>query len=616
MYLNIARDRRGFTLESTILVMVLLTILIGFAASQTMRTIRTADLDYRAARAAYEAEGGADAVLGQLKGAMADGIVSPADLAAIVPPTLGGFTFQNVRGDTTGPAVVRTITDGPYAGLISLNQPIEVNVTAVDPNNNSTRIVLGINAQSVPVFQFGVFYDEDLEIHNGPRLDFSGWVHTNGNLYLRSNNSFFHSLITTPRQLVFNRKAADMGTPISGAERGVWIDNAASTSNALTFDSRSAPDTSNFKNLSDINFDGRVMTGVSGVKPLRLPLPAGMAAIQLIQPRNVADNADVQGVKFAWKADWMITVDLFRLNNICNGAMAHLRLAGPISSAAPADGTAQCNAIFQGIPNAFQEGRENIGPDVFQIDVAQLRAWIGVAAARQVRTMYVTFVNTNPAGTPAANWDYPVVRLRNASALPSAFTFATDRPLYVWGNYNSVGWSPSALAADAITFLSNGWVDPAAPPAARSWNPVWDPNVTHAYAKSAAAPTSVYAAIAAGHSATPCDVVVTSPCPALPPGSAPPTAPPQVAYANYGGGLENFPRFLEDWGGVQFTYRGSLVSLFQSAYAARRRWSWQDYYTPPNRDWQFDLRFQDPNNLPPSTPVVGNIFQTAFRTVY
>ena len=118
----------------------------------------------------------------------------------------------------------------------------------------------------------------------------------------------------------------------------------------------------------------------------------------------------------------------------------------------------------------------------------------------------------------------------------------------------------------------------------------------------------MYAAIAAGHSATPCDWQVS--------GCVVPLFPPATANGSYGGGLENFPRFLENWSGHTFTYRGSLVSLFESQYAARRRWSWQNYYSPPNRDWQFELRFQDPVNLPPATPIVGNIAQASFRTVY
>lgn len=63
-------------------------------------------------------------------------------------------------------------------------------------------------------------------------------------------------------------------------------------------------------------------------------------------------------------------------------------------------------------------------------------------------------------------------------------------------------------------------------------------------------------------------------------------------------------------------YRGSLVSLFQSRYAARRRWNWATYYQAPARDWAFDLRFRDPNNLPPGTPVVGSVVQTSFRPVF
>jgi hypothetical protein len=66
-------------------------------------------------------------------------------------------------------------------------------------------------------------------------------------------------------------------------------------------------------------------------------------------------------------------------------------------------------------------------------------------------------------------------------------------------------------------------------------------------------------------------------------------------------------------------YRGSLVSLFESQYAARRRWNWvpsPGYYNPPERDWAFDLRFRDPRNLPPGTPVVGSVIQTSFRPVF
>ena len=108
--------------------------------------------------------------------------------------------------------------------------------------------------------------------------------------------------------------------------------------------------------------------------------------------------------------------------------------------------------------------------------------------------------------------------------------------------------------------------------------------------------TSVFAAVAAGHSATPCDSFRSG-----------------CAGGNYGGGLENFPRFLENWAGVTMTYRGSLVSLFTADRADLKRWTWRSYYSAPNRDWEFDVRFQDPTKLPPGTPAVGNVYQTAYR---
>ena len=46
-------------------------------------------------------------------------------------------------------------------------------------------------------------------------------------------------------------------------------------------------------------------------------------------------------------------------------------------------------------------------------------------------------------------------------------------------------------------------------------------------------------------------------------------------------------------------------------------WLWNGgYYSPPARNWEFDTRFEDPANLPPGTPVVGNLIHTAFRPVF
>ena len=72
--------------------------------------------------------------------------------------------------------------------------------------------------------------------------------------------------------------------------------------------------------------------------------------------------------------------------------------------------------------------------------------------------------------------------------------------------------------------------------------------------------------------------------------------------------------YRENWGGgATHTYRGSIVSLFTSRLFTR---GFGGYYSPPVRIWSFETRFQNPAQLPPGTPAVGNVMQTAFRPVH
>lgn len=94
---------------------------------------------------------------------------------------------------------------------------------------------------------------------------------------------------------------------------------------------------------------------------------------------------------------------------------------------------------------------------------------------------------------------------------------------------------------------------------------------------------------------------------------------PESEYTS--GAVNNFPRFLEDWGtngsNQRFvTYGGSLIRAFKSQQGngtfKRVSSAGQqsddnsgdvDYvYAPPKRDWVFDLDFSQPCTLPPATP--------------
>jgi hypothetical protein len=79
----------------------------------------------------------------------------------------------------------------------------------------------------------------------------------------------------------------------------------------------------------------------------------------------------------------------------------------------------------------------------------------------------------------------------------------------------------------------------------------------------------------------------------------------------YSGGVENFFRLLENWnpagaGIYNLTYNGSMVAMFPSQYATN---CWQQtgyYYVAPNRTFAYDTNLFTLEGLPPLTPTVAN----------
>jgi len=509
-----------------LLLMLLFGIIITAGLTAVNTLSRTSVIDYRSSQTSYAAEGGADDIMSQLDAAMQDGVIGNEDILGLENPSLPGFKFIT-ETETTGTPIAKTITSGPFAGLISLNQPIDIQVTARDSMHNKSSVVLSVNAQSIPLFQFGVFYEKDLEILPGAPMTFVGWVHSNSNIYISSTSVRFESQLTTPDSVFWNRKNAN------GRLNGVRINNAAGSGVLLDFDSRSHAGAA-FVTRSTNRFNNRLMTGASGVRPLKLPLPAGMDAYTLIEPRDGGDTEMVKDVKMAWKSDWYITLDMAAAGTACAN-MVHARGGGRALPTA-----AECALIFTKRENAFYDGREDLRPDLLEVNIAALRTWVnGNAVGRRVDILFVHLAGKQPGN---ATRDYPAVRLINGARLPDSWSaveagglsVATSAPIYVRGDYNTLTWKPAAFFADAITFQSNNWND------ANQAN----------YALRAPTNTAVLAAIAAGHSATTCDFARA--------GCAAPI---------YGGGLENFPRFLENWGGVTFRYVGSLVSLFESEHS-------------------------------------------------
>ena len=70
------------------------------------------------------------------------------------------------------------------------------------------------------------------------------------------------------------------------------------------------------------------------------------------------------------------------------------------------------------------------------------------------------------------------------------------------------------------------------------------------------------------------------------------------------GGAHNFPRFLEDWSGKNFTYHGSMSQLYKSEHFTAPYGN-GNVYSPPNRMWYFDTRLL-------THPIPGNLRATNY----
>jgi hypothetical protein len=172
-------------------------------------------------------------------------------------------------------------------------------------------------------------------------------------------------------------------------------------------------------------------------------------------------------------------------------------------------------------------------------------------------------------------------------------TITSENPVYVEGNYNAPGGSfagadtPSAVLADAVTFLSVNWNDLI------SFNSPYNAN-------KRVATTSYYRmAILAGKG-------ISFPRPTV-----------GAVYDDFGtdGGVHNFLRFIETWSGQTLNYSGSLVSFFfnqQSVGTYKDGAGTPAVYVPPSRGYKFDTNFLTPALLPPRTPTFRDINTLGF----
>src|SRR5580700_534541 len=272
----------------------------------------------------YGAEAGMEALTTQLQSSFVNNYaMSAGDITTIVNNTqtatnnIPGVSF--LAPDGTNGFVIKftldpspsnlgnplaqqhTILSGTYAGLVGLLTPYTMQVTSRTAFGSEARLQRTVQTVAIPVFQFGLFSDTDLDFFAGPDFNFGGRLHTNGNLWLAENGGTLTLAGKTTAVGEVIRTNLENGFPTTSSYNTTVniTTNPGSASYAnLTTSQGSVTGTSYFgavsaalnepafQNLTVSPYNGNLGNGYTGVKPLNLTIatPAiGGTAIDMIR---------------------------------------------------------------------------------------------------------------------------------------------------------------------------------------------------------------------------------------------------------------------------------------------------------------------------------------------
>lgn len=425
---GMVRNDRGFVIITCLAILLMLGIIGAAAVMKSADDVEISGSQLRDVNALYAAESGAELAYAIFRNAIDTSNYPPNPL-----PT-GSFEMEHYsvvystsQDDTTKQT---SMTQGMYRGLYGLGDVYDIVSSATSVSTPITNTVsLRMEKVLVPIFQFAVFYEPDMEIHPAPFMALEGRVHANGNLYLGSNSGLdISSFLTAAGGIMHGRKPGSGQTMGTGSVRvkddngtfqdmknddGTWLDNSDD----------------DWVDLSMERWNGQVQDEEHGINELYLPVAVSGDPVDLIKDAGAGTNPDSYEHKAGLK--------------IINGT-AYFRQADnswtDVTAAMIAEGS-----ITSG---TFYDGREQKNIDALNIDISKLNT------SAYWPTNGLVYTKQSAGGV-----DQPATRLVNGSTLKAGLTVVSENPLYTQGDYNSALKKPAAVICDAFNILSNNWDD-------------------------------------------------------------------------------------------------------------------------------------------------------------
>lgn len=305
--------------QGTALVGAMLVMLLMAAAMVSLTTLVAADAQMRQlegerTQSFYAAQAGLEKLTADLGNLFQTNFAPTGDeirALAVAPPALAGANFEAPGGGVgyqiTFPTDVngnpasssQTVQAGPFQGLIGLSTQYAIDVTARMSGGSETNLTRTLQTVSIPVFQFGMFSENDLSFFAGPVFNFGGRVHSNANIFLASDSTLTLADRVTAVGDVIRTNLSNGWDTNSNYTGDVRVSrapnsyrNLARNEGSLTGTLGSALNEPRWTNLSTGTYNHQIMNGRTGARRLDLPIVSfGATPVDLIRRPPAGEDA-------------------------------------------------------------------------------------------------------------------------------------------------------------------------------------------------------------------------------------------------------------------------------------------------------------------------------------
>lgn len=237
------RAENGTTTIIALLIMMLLMGFVTFALTRSANETIAVSNEISETKALFAAQASIENMALKADAKFENKLtLTTTDIASIqssVPANYTDYEFtQSVT--KTKDAEVIDATGEQFQGLKAIRDEWQVVTTAKD-KKTAVKVTLRRRFfdNRIPIFQFGTFYDGDMNFFNPAPFNFGGRVHSNANIFIQSSKGlYFSSKVTAVGQILTN--VAPNGDTMDSTYSENYIKDGSGTYKKLSYNEGSA----------------------------------------------------------------------------------------------------------------------------------------------------------------------------------------------------------------------------------------------------------------------------------------------------------------------------------------------------------------------------------------